>query len=183
MMRALALAVALLIASSASGDARSSRWVRERGTLEWVIGAGSWRTSLGADPRVPGFDAIVGGGEILLGLDVYSGLGIIIDGRFLGGVERGARYLEGLGGLGLQLRVNDWVRLRAGAAAGQALMPEDTAVLVGGFLACSIDLFALGPTRAAFTLSVRLDIDAMIGAAKTLPDQSLALALGLGLRY
>src|SRR5687767_10184688 len=110
MMRSLALAVALLIAPQAFCDARSSRWVRERGTLEWVIGAGSWRTSLGNDPRVPGFDAIVGGGEILLGLDVYSGLGIIIDGRFLGGVERGVRYLEGLGGLGLQLRVNDWVR-------------------------------------------------------------------------
>ncbi len=182
-MRALALVAAIALSSVASADTRGSRWIRERGTLEWVTGAASWRTSLGTDPRVPGFEAVVGGGEILIGLDLYSGLGLILTGRFLGGVERGARYLEGLGGLGLQLRVNDWVRLRAGAAAGQALMPDDTAVLVGGFLAASIDLFSLGSGRVAFTLSLRLDIDAMLGATTSLPDQTLALALGLGLRY
>jgi len=178
-----ALLLALPLSTPAHADTRSARYVRERGTLEWVTGAASWRTSIGNDARVPGFEAVMGGGEIILGLDVYATLGVFVSGRFLGGTERGRRYLEGIGGLGLQLRVNDWVRLRAGAAAGQSLMPDDQAVLVGGFLVASIDLFSLGNGRVAFALSLRLDIDAMVGAATTLPDQTLALALGLGLRY
>jgi hypothetical protein len=177
------LAALVLLTGLAQAEPRGARWMRDHTTFEWVAGTAAWRTALGGTPRQPGFEAVTGGGELLLGLDLYQGFGLFLSGRFVGGVEAGLRYLEGLGGLGLQLRVNDLVRLRAGAAAGQALMPDDVAVLVGGFLAASIDLFQLGNGRVAFALSLRLDIDAMIGAMRTLPDASLALGLGIGLRY
>jgi hypothetical protein len=110
--------------------------------------------------------------------------------------------LDGAGGLGLQLRVSDWVRLRGGAAAGQlrAGIPaslrnggpsEIQAITVGGWLAASVDLFALGG-HIATTISLRLDVDGLLGlpapppsggSARVLPDQTLALALGLGFRY
>ena len=137
---------------------------------------------------MPGFDALGGGTELVLGLDVYGPLGVVLTGRFLGGLQRGDEFLEGLGGVGLQLRLSETVRVRAGAAAGQASNKDDVAVLVGGWLAGSVDLFALGGGRLSMALSLRLDVDGLVGATKVgidkrLPDQSLALALGLGLRY
>jgi hypothetical protein len=183
------LLVPLLWSAAASADTRGGRWLRERGSFEWLIGTGGWRTSLGLDPKVPGFDALAGGGEVLLGLDIGSGVGIIASGRVLAGKQGGEVYIEGLAGLGIQVRVSETVRLRAGPAAGQAYLPRDRAVLVGGFLVASIDLFALGSGRLALALSARLDIDAMLAQGRSpteravLPEQSLALAVGLGIRY
>jgi hypothetical protein len=191
-MRALALVIAL--SSVARADTRGTTWLRERGTLEWVTAAGGWRTGLSSDQRVPGFEALAGGTELSAGIELYAGLALILNGRFLGGQARGQQFLDGAGGIGLQLRVSDWVRLRAGAAAGQirAGVPNDlrgpseiTAVTVGGWLAASIDLFVLGG-HLATSISLRLDVDALLAESSTvavLPDQSLALALGLGFRY
>src|SRR5437763_1759352 len=106
-MRALVLAVLLLGAAHAQADTRGARWMRERGSFEWMTASGGWRTALSNDSRVPGFDALGGGTELVLGLDVYGPLGIVLTGRFLGGAQRGGEFLEGLGGAGLQLRLSE----------------------------------------------------------------------------
>jgi hypothetical protein len=179
------LALAGAIVSPATVRAApGAAFLRERVNLEWVTGTGAWRSSLGTDVRAPGFDAFAGGGELDVGLDIGLGLGVVINGRILAGAVSGVSpYLEGLGGAGLSLRIGDRVRIRAGGAAGLARWHGDAATLLGGFLAGSIDLFALGSGRLSTALTVRLDIDADIGAQTYLPDQSLAFAVGLGFRY
>jgi hypothetical protein len=185
-MKKLVLCALLLMSARAGAD---SRFLRERFTFEWMAASGGWRTALGSDLQAPGAEALAGGTEVVIALDFYGPLGIAFDGRFLGGLSKQAstnsyekRFFEGLGGIALQLHVSDSVRLRVGAAAGQLYDGEPTAVLVGGWLAASIDLFAIGG-RLALALSLRLDADAEIGAPPALPDASLALAAGLGLRY
>ncbi|HEX8951564.1 MAG TPA: hypothetical protein VF945_06945, partial [Polyangia bacterium] len=131
----------------------------------------------------PGFDALAGGGELVLGLDVGAGLAVVGDARVLAGEAGGAHtFFEGIGSLALQLRLGR-ARLRGGPSAGQAKWRGDQATLVGGFVAASIDVFALGPGRLSTTVSVRFDLDADLGATTFLPDASAALALGLGVRY
>jgi hypothetical protein len=177
----------LLISVRAAAD--SGRFLRERFTFEWIAAAGGWRTALGSDLRAPGAEALGGGTEVMFALDFYGPLGVAFDGRFLGGLAKPAssdayeqRFFEGLGGVGLQLHVSETVRLRAGAAAGQLITGDLTGVLVGGWLAASIDLFAIGG-RLSMALSVRLDADAVLDAPVELPSSSLALAAGLGIRY
>ena len=179
-----ALVLALVsVATPARAQTQTGAWLRERLNTEWVVASGGWRTAVGNDVRAPGFDAVAGGGEFLLGLEVGAGLALIGDGRVLVGEAGGqTTYFEALGSVALQLRLGR-VRLRAGPAAGDVRWRTDSAVLAGGFLAGSIDLFPLGAGRLSTTVSVRLDFDADIGARTLLPDDSLALALGLGLRY
>jgi hypothetical protein len=186
--RSLAAPVSIIVSiamhSSTASAAPAAAWLRERVNLEWVTGAGGWRSSLGTDVRAPGFDAFMGGGEMLVGLDMSPGLGIVLTGRVLAGAVGGTTtYLEGLGGVGFQVRVGSRVRVRIGGAAGQARFRGDYATLVGGFLAGSIDLFALGNGRLSTALTVRLDVDGDIGAQVYLPDESVAFAVGLGFRY
>jgi hypothetical protein len=180
-LRLAVVAAVLLVGSLA--HAQRAAWLRERLDVEWVVGAGGWRTAIGNDLRAPGFDALAGGAEVVLGLDVGAGLALVGDGRFLIGEAAGTfPYLEGLGGLDLQIRLGR-VRVRAGPAAGQARWRGDSAVLVGGMLGVSVDLFPLGGGRLSTTLSLRLDVDDDLGATAYLPDSSAALALGLGVRY
>jgi hypothetical protein len=186
-MKRLVACALLLISARAAAD--SGRFLRERFTLEWMAAAGGWRVSLGSDLRAPGAEALGGGTEVVLALDVYGPIGIAVDGRFLGGLAKDPvtdgyqqRFFEGLAGLALQLHITEQVRLRGGAAAGQLQSGDGTAVLVGGWLAVSIDLFAIGG-RLSFALSLRLDADAVLDAPPDLPTSSLALALGLGIRY
>ncbi|HZS38813.1 MAG TPA: hypothetical protein VFF06_18400 [Polyangia bacterium] len=180
------LALAMVLAFSvepARAEPRPSHWLRQHSSLEWVIGVAAFRSALGQDAHAPGFDTFAGGGELSAGLDVYSGLGIVANGRVLAGSQAGNHYLEGLADVGLQLRVTESVRLRGGPTAGRCTLGEDSAVMVGGFFAGSIDLFALGPGRLSTTLGVRLDVDSMLGGRSLLPDRSLSFALGLGVRY
>ena len=181
---ALALVVALVSVGTASADEHGARWLKERTSFEWVTAAGGWRTSIGpsADLRAPGFDALGGGTELVVGLDAWGPLGVIVSGRFLGGLVAGKEFLEGEGAAGLQLRASDRVRVRAGAAVGQLRGGPDSALLAGGFVGGSIELFALGGGRLAVALTARLDVDALVGATASLPSSSLALTLGLGLR-
>jgi hypothetical protein len=180
----LAVVAALMLFGSLA-HAQRAAWLRERIDVEWVVGTGGWRAAMGAgDTRSPGFDALAGGGEIVLGLDVGAGLAVVGDGRVLAGRAgtAGQTYFEALGSLALQLRLGR-ARLRAGPAAGQAQWRGDRATLVGAMLGASIDLFALGGGRLSTTILVRLDIDADLGASTYLPDSSVALALGVGVRY
>jgi hypothetical protein len=175
-------AIALLALSPSVARAQSA-WLRERLDVEWVVAAGSWRVAAGSDVRAPGFDALAGGGEVVLGFDVGAGLAVVGDGRVMAGEAGGAHtFFEGLGALALQIRLGR-ARLRAGPAAGQATWRGDTATLVGGFLGASIDVFPLGGGRLSTTVSLRLDVDGDVGATTFLPDASVALALGLGVRY
>jgi hypothetical protein len=179
------LVVAALLLLSSLAHAQAGAWLRERIDVEWVVGTGGWRSATSAsDVRAPGFDALAGGGEFVLGLDVGAGLAIVGDGRVIAGKagSGGDVYFEGLGALALQLRLSR-VRLRAGPAAGQAIWRGESLTLVGGVVAASIDLFALGPGRLSTTLLVRFDADAHIGTARLMPDSSVALAIGLGVRY
>jgi hypothetical protein len=161
----------------------ASAWLRDRIAVEWMAGAGAWRVSLGMDSRQPGFSTLAGGSEVSLGLELNAAVGIVASGRVLAVGFGKDHYLEGLASFGPSVRVNERVRLRAGAAAGQVILGDDRATLVGGFLVGSFDLVALGGGRLALALDLRLDIDAHVGASGGLPGQSLALALGLGLRY
>jgi hypothetical protein len=180
--RVLVVAALLLLAPSVAQA--QAAWLRERIDVEWVVATGGWRSAMGSsDARSPGFDALAGGGEFVLGLDVGAGLAIVGDGRVLAGEAGGTHtFFEALGSLALQLRLGR-VRLRAGPTAGQARWRGDQATLVGGFVAGSIDVFPLGNGRLSTTVSLRLDMDADVGAATFLPDASAALALGLGVRY
>jgi hypothetical protein len=188
MKRFALVAFLLLVPSLARAQAA---WLRERLDVEWVVATGGWRSAMGAtDARSPGFDALAGGGEFVLGLDVGAGLAVVGDGRVLAGeagstatAGGGSRtFFEGVGGLALQLRLGR-VRLRAGPAAGQTKWRGDQATLVGGFVGTSIDVFPLGGGRLSTTFMLRLDLDADVGAATVLPDASAAVALGLGVRY
>ena len=143
------------------------------------MGTGGWRTSIGVDTHAPGFDELGGGTELSLGFEVGSGFAILGSGR----VIAGGGYLEGLAALVLQLRVSDRVRVRAGPSAGQISLKGDSAKLVGGFLAGSVDLFAFGGGRVATTIGLRFDVDGLVGGGKELPDSSISLAVGVGLRY
>lgn len=158
-------------------------WLRDRLGFEWVVGAGGWRAAVGQDLRAPGFDALAGGGELVLGLDVGAGLAVVADGRVLAGRADGqALYLEGLGGVALQLRLGR-ARLRAGPAAGQLWLGPARSTLIGGFLGASIDLFPLGAGRLSTALTARLDVDVDTGRAPVVPDTSVGFSLGLGVRY
>jgi hypothetical protein len=169
----------LLVGGGTAGAAERGHWLRDHFSGEWVIGAAAWRTAIGVDTNAPGFDVAAGGGDLYLGLEVGSGFAVIASGRVLAG--RG--YVEGQGGLGLQLRLSDRVRLRAGPAAGQVSFDGDQKVLAGGFLAGSVDLIPFGGGRVAATIGLRFDVDGLIGDSRKLPSASIGLALGVGLRY
>lgn len=178
--RCLVVVALLLLPGVARAQAA---WLRDRLDVEWVVGTGGWRTAAGQDLRAPGFDALAGGGEIVLGLDVGAGLAVVGDGRVLAGEADGSQvYFEGLGGLALQLRLGR-ARLRAGPAAGQMRWRGDASTLIGGFVGASIDLFPLGAGRLSTTISIRMDLDGDTGTLAVLPDTSVAFALGVGVRY
>jgi hypothetical protein len=172
------LALAFLFCGTA-GAAERGHWLRDHFTGELFVGSGGWRSSISSSDHAPGFDELAGGAELLLGLEVGSGFAIVGSGRVLAGGD----YLEGLAGLGLQLHVSDRVRIRASPAAGQLSLKADKGVLVGGFVAGSIDLIPFGGGRVAATIGLRLDIDGVLGGGLELPDSTLSLAIGVGLRY
>jgi hypothetical protein len=177
------LLVALVLLSGvARAETRGARWVRDRLNADWLAAVGGWRTSLGVDLRAPGYQALGGGTEAAIGLDFFGPLGFVLDGRFLGGLGNGVKYLEGLGGVAFQLHLSETVKLRLGPAAGTLVAGDLSGVLVGGWLSAVIDLFAIGG-HVSIVFSARLDVDAVLDAPQSLPDSSLALAIGLGIRY
>jgi len=171
-----------------AAETKKRPFILDRGSVELLIAQGGWRSGLSPDELNPGFSVLGGGGEVVLGLDVVPGIGIIVSGKVLAGPRLDGVYVEGLGGLGAQLRLSDWVRVRLGIAAGQARLDRDglatdRAVLLGGFLAASVDLFRLAHDRAAVEIALRLDVDGHLDAGRTFPRESLSLALALGVRF
>lgn len=178
------IVVALLLCARASqaGDSGVRAWLRDRTVLE-LIGQGGFRVSLGAGPHASGFDAALGGGDFLLGINVYGGLSVFTTGRVQGGERNGDSYFEGLGGVGLQAALNARSRLRVAVVSGQALHKDEHTTLVGGFLAASIDLLPIYGERLASAISLRFDLDGAIAPSNNIPDLSMGLSLGLGIRY
>jgi len=113
---------------------------------------------------------------------VVGPLGIVVDGRFLAGQESGNTYYETTGAFGIQIRAATRVRLRLCGVGGQVQLVNNTATMAGGFLAGSFTLFELGRSLAT-VLAARLDFEALLGAQRPLPSQSLAFSLGLGFYY
>ncbi len=186
----VALAVALCAALSgarAGAAARSTRpFILDRGFVEWVLGFGGWRSGISPDQVNPGFSVFGGGSDLNLGLDLRPGVGLFASGRVLAGPRLAGVYVEGMAGLGVQLRVNDWVRLRAGIASGQARLdrstqPTDTAILLGGFVVASVDLVRFG--RASACGMLRFDVDGHLVAGATFARESIALSAGAGFRF
>jgi hypothetical protein len=185
-----AAAIACLSCATALAHAAEPRrpYIIDRGSVEVVLGVGGWRSGMSSSDRNPGFSLLGGGSELVLGIDFVPGVGIVASGRVLAAPRLDGVYVEGLAGLGIQIRLSDWVRLRAGIAGGQARLdrdsrPTDYAILLGGFLVASVDLFRLTRGRAATEAMLRLDIDGHLLAGETFPRQSLALSAGAGFRF
>lgn len=175
-------------APSRTAKPPSRPWIIDHASIEWLLAQGGWRSGLSNKENNPGFSVLGAGGELLFGIDVFPGLSVIADGRVMAGPRLGGAYLEGLGGVGLQLRVTDWVRIRGGAAAGQASLLRsnfvtDHAVLVGGWIAASVDLFRLLHDRAAAVISLRLDADGHVDPGATFSQESIELTLAVGFRF
>lgn len=175
---AVGAAVLLLsLSSTASAD-------RTYGAIVEMTGGPGWRTSVGQDPNAPGFNAITGGLDLLVGLDLAGAVGVVTGGRVRAGSSGGARYLEVSGDLGAQLHLGEGVRARAGVNAGRAYVEGiGSSLLVGGWVAVAIDLYALATNRVAVALAVRLDIGGFPGGGDAFPAGTLGLTAGLGWRY
>ena len=186
------LAAVLLLAGLGASPARAAErgrsYLLENGSFELVLAAGGWRSSISSDGANPGFSVLGGGGELVVGIDIVPGVGIIASGRVLAAPHLSGVYLEGLGGLGVQVRLSEWVRLRLGIASGLLRLAReglatDSTILLGGFVAASVDLFHLGRGRAAVETMLRLDVDGHLVTEGIFPAESLALSVGLGFRF
>ena len=186
-----AVAAALIVLGSVARAVAAEPhrpFILDRGSIEVLLAQGAWRSGLSADEANPGFSVLGGGSELVLGLDVVPGIGIIVSGRVLATRRLEGVYLEGLASLGVQVRVTDWVRLRGGIAAGRVRLdrngiPTDYATLVGGFLAASVDLFRFARDRAATELALRFDADGHLDPGTTFPRESVSLSLAAGIRF
>jgi hypothetical protein len=150
-----------------------------------VTGGPGWRVAAGQDPRAPGFNAVTGGADALVGIALGNIAGVVVGGRVRGGTEGDDSYLEAAGDLGAQLHIGDRVRARIGGSAGRAWIHGSaiTAPMVGGWTALSFDLVSLSNGRVAVALSIRLDIGAFPGGGQRFPEATIELAGGLGGRY
>lgn len=184
-----------VVAVAANAAESAARYIGDRLAFD-VSGTAAWRAAW-TDDRNPGFHLAGGGGEINLGLEFDSGLGFLIGGRalFLSHVGRdeslSGLYIDASGHAMGQLRVTDWVRLGLGASAGrlwrccgESESPDLSAILVGGFLRLGFDILPRNALPRALGLWMRFGIDGAVGrsAMTRLPDSSLNIALGLGLR-
>jgi hypothetical protein len=185
--RAILVAALLLSATTHAAEPRRP-FILDRGSVEIILGQAGWRTGVSPDEDNPGFRVLGGGSEVVLGLDIVPGIGIIVSGRVLAAPRLSGTYIEGLAGVGAQIRLSDWVRLRAGIASGQARLdrkgsPTDAAILIGGFIVASVDLFRLVRGRAAVEAMLRFDVDGHLLAGETFPRESVALSGGAGFRF
>jgi len=188
-------AVAAIVVASCAASATSARaaeprrpFIIDRGSVEVVLGVGGWRSGVSTEETNPGFSILGGGSEVVLGIDIVPGIGIIVSGRVLAAPHSSGVYVEGLAGVGAQIRVSEWVRIRAGVASGQARLdrsgkPVDTAVMLGGFVVASVDLFRLTRGRAATEAMIRFDVDGHLVAGTSFPRESVALSGGVGFRF
>lgn len=198
--RVFAAAVAALACGIQPATAAPRRWLQEHLLVD-TAAVMAWRASW-EDPQRTGFQSVLGGGEVNLGLEFADGFtGVLLGTRVLAGTGSGkalgqdqVSYLEATGQLGAQLRIASWVRLQAGVAAGrmwlavrEGLPPEleGPVVVAGGFLRLGADWLPRDNATLlrAFSLWLRVDLDGHpVDATGTMPRSSTALALSLGLR-
>lgn len=186
----LALAAVVLVSSAGAVDAAEPHrpFILDRGSVEVLVAQGAWRSGVSPDQQNPGFSVLGGGSELVLGLDVVPGIGIVASGRVLAAPRLGGVYLEGLASVGAQVRVSDRVRLRGGVTAGRARLDRqgqatDYATLVGGFLAASVDMFRFARDRVATALALRFDADGHLDVGQTFSKESISLSLAAGIRF
>ena len=180
----LAFAASLLAVTLAAprGEAAPPSWLAQHGLLEGSIDAG-WRVAFGNDARNPGFSAVTLGGELLVGLSVGAGFGVLVGGHGRVGSTDGGSYDELAGSLGAVLQVAERVRLLLGGDVGRAWldMPARSSLFAGGWLASTIDVLSLG--RGALQLCIRLDLVNFIDNIPALPLVSVSFGGGIGARY
>lgn len=169
--------------ATAKPESNAIVWLREHFVGEWQVGTGGWRTAIVSTGDAPGFETLAGGGEMSLGFEVRPGLALVGNGRFLVGRHAGQLYMDGKGGLAVQLQANQRVRVRIGLTGGQLRDGPIRGVSYGGFVAIGVDLVQFRDGRSAMIFAARLDIDGHTGSPPSIPEATLALAVGLGLRY
>ncbi len=147
-----------------------------------AIATAGWRTSIDADDRAPGFQAVGGGGALFVGL-AWVGVGPAIGGRARAGAVRGVTFVEAAGDLALQAQLGDRVRLRLGAEGGGAFLGPATAFYLGGFLEGLFDVVQLGGGRTALVFSLRMDLDDYLTDDGRFPSVSTEVGAGFGFRY
>ena len=167
--------VGLLLLPAPSAQARPELIV------EGTLGA-AWRTALDATDRNPGFLAILGNADLSLALS-WGGVALVGGARGRVGRAAGDLLSEFTGSIGLELALGERVRARLGADAGEILFRDLHAPLVGGYLAVGFQAATFASGHAAAVLTLRLDLDDIIGNDDRLPNLSTSLAAGVGLRY
>jgi hypothetical protein len=183
----LAISALLLVGCPASAV--------ETSLVAELSGGPGWRVSFGQDVRAPGFEAVTGGIDLLLGFELNHTVALVVGGRARMGALTGytcpagsadcANYLETTGDLGAQFHIGDSARVRAGVVAGRAWLDGTrlAATLVGGWLGAALDLFTFASGRVAAALTVRFDLSGFPEAAGGFPAMTMALCGGLGGRY
>lgn len=193
---ALATLLGLILATPQPAQAAGAgRYIADHLAFD-IAGVGSWRAAW-TDDRNPGFHLAGGGPELNVGLEFDNGFGFLLGGRalFLSHVGDDASmtgmYLDASGHATAQLRLTDWIRIGIGASGGRLWRccgdAEDadlSALLFGGFLRLGIDILPRNALPRALGLWMRIGIDGTTGASATtrLPQSSMNIALGLGLR-
>lgn len=194
----LAVAIALclgLAGPSPAAAAGAGRFIADHLAFD-IAGVGSWRAAW-TDDRNPGFHLAGGGPEINVGLEFDNGFGFLLGGRalFLSHVgddqSLTGMYIDASGHAMAQVRVTDWIRIGLGASGGRLWRccseAEDanlSALLFGGFLRLGIDILPRNALPRALGLWMRVGIDGTAAAPPTtrLPQSSMNIALGLGMR-
>lgn len=185
--------VAMGSGSAVAGDA--SRYLAEHVAFD-VSGVMTWRAAW-ADDRSPGFQALGGGGEVLLGLELDNSFGVLLGGRVLSlshvtpTAPSSGTFLEGSGEVLGTFRLSNLVRIGLGGQVGRfwRCCGEDaatdlSAIVYGGFVRIGLDVLPIQSLPRALVLHLRLGLDGMhpVSATTQLPNRSLSLALGFGLR-
>ena len=194
-LAAVLLAAWLALWSRPAAAAPPTSWLADHIAFD-IAGITGWRAAW-ADERNPGFQILGGGGEINLGLEFDSGLGVLFGGRAMFGPTLGAGggdlYADVTGQLIGQLRVADWVRLGLGASVGRLWhccrsdldTPQTSTLLTGGFARVGFDWLSRNANLVrALSFWLRLGIDGHPnnGADSLLPTTSMNLTISLGFR-
>lgn len=191
-----AVAILLLLASApALAAPPASSWLADHIAFD-IAGVTGWRAAW-ADERNPGFQILGGGGEVNLGLEFDSGLGVLVGSRVLFGSTLGAvgdeLYADASGQLIGQLRVADWVRLGLGVSVGRLWrccssdldLPQTSTLVAGGFARVGFDWLSRSTTLVrALSFWLRLGVDGHPnnGSDSLLPTTSMNLTISLGFR-
>jgi hypothetical protein len=194
--RILALAAALWagLFGARAASAAPAAWLADHIAFD-ISAIGGWRAAW-ADDRNPGYQILAGGGEVNLGLEFDNGFGFLLGGRVLFGPTVGPEgsnlYADATGQLMAQLRVAD-VRIALGASVGRLFRcctsdvdtPQTSSVLAGGFVRLGFDWLSRNatlPRALGFWLRIGIDGHPDTGSDSLLPNTSMNLMIGWGLR-